>query len=354
MASGDQKIFYFLTGNNGASYILNVKDLNALTESLKFYRALSLRSKILKEGLRITLMIKARSFSNSFKTVAEVQEYLLNLAGENVNFEIDENCSVLISPTRSKIIVNHHGDYFQKYAFGDSYTRVRNEASIYELFPLEPDNFQVSEFYDLKNSAEGICSFKLSNNNVDVTGSSSTFDPVTTLVEFFNLPGTTKITIEEYTKGLLERLNSSAIQHFSFQKEVLELIRSKYGTKEFPLGLVHRDFKPWNVIEYPKILIFDFEEAITSGPPLEDLLNYYIDPIIRYQSTQRVAAYLRSENQVHYQKDYLNSLNIDLDPRIFLHFYIIERVLFWYDAKENQTATAYLKLSNHLIKSKKV
>ncbi|WP_139374895.1 phosphotransferase [Salegentibacter holothuriorum] len=347
------RVFLVMNGKNGATYIINASDRNSITESLKFYRALSLRSKILKVGLMISLMLKSRIFSTKFETAEEVQQFLQNLSSSKIKFGIDENCSVLVSPTRSKIIVNHHGNYFEKFAFGDSYIQVRNEANIYKLFSGQYNNFQVSNFYDLTNSFDEICSFKLSNVNVDVAGG-PTFSLVNSLSEFFNITENTKITVEKYIEDLVQRLNFSELQNLSLQDEELESIKQKYKTKKFPVGLVHRDFKPWNIIEYPKILIFDFEEAITNGPPMEDLLNFYLDPIIRYQSTKMVAEYLQSEELVNYQNAYLEKLNISIDSKVFIHFYLTERMLFWWNAGENQTSKAYLKLSDYLLESRQL
>ena len=92
----------------------------------------------------------------------------------------------------------------------------------------------------------------------------------------------------DYIEGLLKRFHSLNLDAINGLPEYFTKIKNEFHTETIPLGLVHRDFKPWNTLLRDTVLIFDFEEAFIAGPPLEDLLNYYIDPIIRYQSAIQV------------------------------------------------------------------
>lgn len=341
-------LFYILQGNSGATYILNAGNWNAISASLRFYRARNLKSKVLKVGLRLYLFGMGKLVSKGLKTGDEIQEYLQNLSANPIDFQIDENCSALISPTRNKIIVHHHGVYFQKFAFGESYSKVKNEANIYALFPKTPVIFQVSSFSKAFDTVGQVCSFTLSNSGLQ-TVKNKTPGLVAVLVEFFKMAQGKTITLEDHINALLKTMEDVKDNPLTKQVVVLESFKKDQGSLVLPLGLVHRDFKPWNILEYERPLIFDFEEAIPAGPPMEDLLNFYIDPIIRYRPTTEVAELLLSKANIESYTSYLKELGIIIDYQVLIHTYLIERIVFWTNAGELQTAKAYLALSDYLI-----
>jgi hypothetical protein len=344
----NQRLFFILNGNNGATYIINTANWIEISESLKFYRAYSLKSRVLKEGLRLFLWSKTNFYPKRLKIVEEMQEYLQSLSQSNINFQLDTKFSVLVSPTRDKVIVNHHSEYFQKFAFGKSYRKVKNEANIYSLFKKPLKHFQVSEFYDAENRDAQLCSFKLSNSHLITTKSNSS-DLVPALVEFFQISQVKNIKVDLFLEKLMKQTEFLELGIIDMQAELLKRFNDIYGNWEVPLGLVHRDFKPWNILNYGKILIFDFEEAITDGLPLEDMFNFYCDPIIRYQETPKVAEVMLDTKMIERYNAYLKELNITLGYDFFLHIYLIERIIFWSNAKEPVTSNSYLNLSNYLI-----
>jgi hypothetical protein len=338
-----EKLFFVLDGNNGASYIINCKSWNTITNSLQFYKARTFKAKFLKFGLQIVLLFKGKLKSKRLKTRASVEAYLQEVVKSNCSFGIDSNCSVLISPTRDKVIVNNHGEYFQKFAFGKSYKNVKKEGEIYRLFKQPIKSFFVSEIFDEYHEAAQFCTFKLRNNH-NAHPSPADIDMVSVLLEFFQVSSTKECTVGEYVNSLHSSLSDLDQERFIPQLNRLKLINEEYGHLKFPLGLVHRDFKPWNVIENGGLLIFDFEEALTDGPPLEDLLNYDIDPIIRYEKSAAVASKLFSTDRIECYQRYLGELNIKVDYTIFINMYLIERAAFWARAKEYSTSEKFLAL----------
>jgi hypothetical protein len=348
------KLFYILNGNNGATYILNTSSWKNIGTSLKFYRARTLKASILKKGLHWYLFFIGSLFQTNLKSDIEIKQYLQKVSATSTSFNINKDCSVLISPTNDKVIVHHHHEYFQKFAFGKSYHNVKKEADIYDLFTKNKKHFQTSNYYDVEDKKNELISFKLSNTNVLTSIEKTTVEGLTlALVAFFKTTDSEKCTVKTYVEHLQSELQQVQNVQTKTQVQVLETIKTNYGELEFPLGLVHRDFKPWNVISYSKPLIFDFEEAVIDGPPLEDLLNFHIDPIIRYKTIEEVYKIALNEVQILNYKNYLKGLNIVMDFKVFLHFYLINRILFWKNANEAETAMSYKKLSNHLILEEK-
>lgn len=344
------KTFTIITGNNGATYIFNIKNWKSIGNSLQFYKARTLKGKIAKQGLACYLFLKGTFLTSKLKSAFEINAYLQNCSGSNSDFSIDKNCSILISPTTDKVIVHHHDAYFQKFAFGKSYSNVKKETAIYALFPTEKKHFQTSIFFDLDDKMEEIISFKLSNNQIStLKGGQSSENIEAALLEFFKITSNQKCSIKTRIDSIQKNLLQFDFLQSETQKQLLKSIKTNYGSLEFPLGLVHCDFKPWNVLNYSKPLLFDFEEAIINGFPLEDLLNYYIDPIIRYKTTKEVVAIALDNHHLQSYNHYLKELKIEIEFRIFLYLYLIDRMLFWHKSDDTATALCYKKLVDYLI-----
>lgn len=346
-------IFFILNGNNGATYIFNAKSWATLNHSLKFYKARTTKAKFLKFGLQVLLFVKGKLGVQELKTSTTVETYIQTIVKNKVGFHIDTACSILISPTQDKVIVNHHNSYFEKFAFGKSYTKVKIEANIYSLLNKSLENFQVSTYYDAHDIKDEMISFKLSNNHISTIKAAQTAENlVPALLEFFKTSKQSKVSIKQYVSSLQSELQQLQNVQTEGLLLILENIKTKLGELEFPLGLVHRDFKPWNVLNYSKPLIFDFEEALTDGPPLEDLLNYYIDPAIRYNTKKEVVSIVLNDTHLTTYKAYLKGLNIEIEFKAFLHFYLIERFVFWNKTNNMELSNKYLNLSTYLIEKR--
>ena len=342
------KLFILLNANNGATYIVNTRTLGSVIMSLNFYKARTVKSLVLKGILILLSRILGKINLNRLKNINEVNELLNDLSNSEFNFNIDTNSSVLISPTKDKVIVNHHNDYFQKFAFGQSYNKVKNEAEVYKLFNA-PTQFQISMFFDEMDILNKFYSFKLKNKSSNLyKNTSEAFSLVSALVEFFNVSKQQNYSIYKYVQIIQDKLLEVDKSQFKSQIKVVDELKDKYGHLSFPLGLVHRDFKPWNTLHSEKILIYDFEETITDGPPLEDLFNYFIDPIILYKKPQEVIKYIYSKKNLRLYNRYLKELKIEIDFDFFLQIYLVNRMLFWENENKMIMMYKYVDLSNHL------
>ena len=132
----EQPCFYILKGNNGTTYIFNLKNWSSIKTSLEFYRADTFRSRFKKKLLSFYLLFISYIKLKDIKQANEVDAFINKKIGSSIDFEIDTNCSILIAQTNNKVVVYHHFKYFQKFAFGESYENVLNESKVYELFTL--------------------------------------------------------------------------------------------------------------------------------------------------------------------------------------------------------------------------
>lgn len=140
--------FYLMNGNNGSSYIFNISSWRAIKISVKFYSTFTFKAKVQKQGLIIFLFLISKIYRKICKSKNEIQEYLNSTISKvDIDFNIDEASSVSISPTRDKIVVHHHNRFFQKFAFGKSFKKVKHESDIYGLLK-NTKSFTVSNFYD--------------------------------------------------------------------------------------------------------------------------------------------------------------------------------------------------------------
>lgn len=339
-----QNIFYILNGNNGATYIINTSSFKSISESLKFYKARTLKQKIQKNVFGLYLMcINIINLTSRLKSLEYISLYLGRLSDLDIDFELDNNSSILVSPTRDKIIIHHHGEFFQKFAFAKSLENVKNEANIYKLLDVKLSHFEVSSFFDKVQTSKH-CSFKLSCKRNYIP---EKLDLVSALVEFFLVSLQKDFSLLKYMDVLQSNIVEYDIES-KYINTLLEQYKLKHKEACILLGLVHRDFKPWNINDTKGLLIFDFEEAVVDGLPLEDLFNYGIDPMIRYKDTQSVYENIFKKESVDEYERYLKILDIKVDFLVFLNLYIIERIIFWKKAGDNSTSNSYVMLFEYI------
>lgn len=331
-------MFYIKTGNNGATYVICCNTFKSINEGLEFYKPVNLMGKLKKTALFGVLWIIGKLNLRMLKSLGAINAYCSDVVGKNIDFNLSGDCSVLISPTRDKVIVNHHKLNFQKFAFGESHLNVKNESEVYKLLN-SPDSFLVSEISDIQKD-DDFCSFKLSNPSTFSKHKTPPKPEILSeiLVEFFNKVPLTFISWQDYTVGLKSKLQTSALCDAFVLDEVNKISLNDF---RFPLGLVHRDFKPWNILYGNPPLIYDFEEAVFNGPPLEDFYNFYIDPIVRYQTPKNILDTINSNDVTDALEDYVQNLQFEIPKEYLLVTYLVERLLFWESRKDLDTANHY-------------
>jgi len=325
-----KKWYLIKKGNNGATYIFNTKDISSMIYSLKYYKTFTFRQYLVKTFLFSNLIITKYFASSKLIDVVSVKEYLKKNTLESIDFDIDEDSSILISPTKDKIIVHKHNESsFIKYAFGQSLDGVKNESNIYKLFDKQK-NFNtsiISEFYSDKE----YCKFKLQNK----TFYKKNDDLVEILSEFFLIKNET-ISTSEYFDKYFPNISDQL-------KTILSNIIENLKDKDINIGLTHKDFKPWNIDMLRGPLIYDFEETCLAFPT-EDLINYYIDPIISYASVEDIIGLLNSENLNTQINKYKTILNIDLKNKFLISQYLLERVYFWENKNKKEISNKYFEI----------
>lgn len=342
--------FYILKGNSRATYIFNISDANCINNSLKFYKAKTNLSRLKKWILKVYLNLLVLVKTKSLKNPDQINAFLQSKVNVDIDFDITKNCSILIAPTEDKVIVHHHGKYYHKFAFGKSYSKVLNEQEIYNLIS-KPKHFTISKLYDLLDDKQlKYCEFKLKTGINKVEENVIDYESIiNALVEFFQINSVKKTNLNEYVSNLIER-----VKHISFDNIIgIEGIANKiildHKNFELPLGLVHRDFKPWNIINQEKLLIYDFEEVVLNGPPLEDMFNYYIDPKINYTSSRNLYRSVISKDKISVYNQYLTRLDINVNFSTLLFIYLLERIVFWSKLNQEETAKSYKVFLNYLI-----
>lgn len=350
-------VFFILNGRNGARYILNASTWSDLKFSFDFYRAFSFKQKVFKFFFQLFVYVScylSRLFSfSTFKSTNQIKVYFVDMGFGNVDFDVDTGCSALISPTSDKVIVHHHNSYFQKFAFDKSYSNVKREAQIYKLLGKTADSFSVSDFYDYVDDGT-YCSFKMApkkNNRIDTV---LLADLLTPLSDFFCSVDNEQILSSQILANLKSDLDDLKFNNADIATSLSFIITKCQGLAEYkiPMGLVHGDFKPWNILYTFPLTIFDFEEANISGLPLEDYLNFIVDPIVRYKSAEHLAAEVFATSTIAYYNEYLINIRCDIDYIVLVYLYLLGRVLYWKKQGQEDTAECYFLLLKYIESSR--
>lgn len=349
-----QTCFYTLNGKNGATYIVNISNEVSINNSIKFYRATTIKSKIKKQLLKKYLTILRLGNTKATSTPKQISSFLQAKVSINLDFNINANCSILLAPTGDKVIVHHHNKYFQKFAFGKSYNNVIKESEIYNILG-KPKHFKTSQLFNFVNDKQlKYCKFKLKNETNKLVESKISNDTIcSALVEFFQSNSVNSININEYISSRINEYKDIFRDNLKQIEDVANTMCLNNNNKKIPLGLVHRDFKPWNTLQQDKLLIYDFEEAVLNGPPLEDLFNYYIDPKIKYISPSKLSNSILSEKKILLFEDYLKRLEINVHYLVLLFTYLLERIIFWSNENNLKTLQAYKSFLVYLIQQNK-
>ena len=318
--------FFRIDGGNRASFFFPVGGYADWKQGLDFYRAVSGTAKFKKVLLKLAYpILKHRADVDA----AEVARSIAAELGLSEPPTLDGHASAMISPTRDKALIHHHGRSFEKFATGNSLPGVAGELELYRhLAEWQPRSFSYSRLLDF-SADEHIVRFEMAyaggNFHDAPPALSSLIEP---LAEFFRLPGAASRSWAELWGELAPEVEFPA----------------KYREGGTPIGLVHRDFKPWNVKSGEKPLFFDFESASMKGCPLEDLFNYYVEPRIRCIAAGKLAAAVRRELFPLAAK-LLRRLGIpEVEIGRYWHWYLCERVAFWRAQGQTEHAQRFKEL----------
>ena len=227
---------YFLNidGGNGATFFFSAASYAAWRKSLEFYRAVSWRSTGKKLLLTGAYPLLKRRATLSPADIAAAVGRELGLAELPV---IGSECSAMISPTRDKAIIHRHGFGYEKIAVGQSFAGIARELEIYRILARRrPTAFAYSRLgEEIQRSGEVHFFMHGADGRF-----SEQIPPVRELLlplaEFFRLNGNRILPWEKQWDSLApddEKLTSRILRE------------DRNGTTL--VGLVHRDFKPWNV-----------------------------------------------------------------------------------------------------------
>ena len=294
------KDHYQIHGRNGASFFLSLNSFADWRKSLEFYRGILFAAKCKK--MLLTAAYPLLCYRGNF---------------DGARFEhgvLHGSDSAMISPTRDKVIIHRHGRGYEKIAFGKSLPGVRGELEVYRrLNEKPPESFAFSRVEELNSSPEQCRFFMNYAEGVFSENVPGIEDLLLPLEEFFRLGPGGKRT----WKSLWETLPG----------DLRKLVPADDHEGETEVGLVHRDFKPWNVKAGKKPLFFDFEAASFDGCPLEDFFNYTTDPLLRLETPDLV--WKRILELFPLAEKLLKMQNISGDVRRYWRWYLLERVVFW-------------------------
>ena len=200
-----KRLFYILSGNNGATYAICCNSCKNINDGLKFYKPVNLIGKLKKIALFGVLWTIGKLNIRMLKSSEAVSAYCSDVIGKKIDFNLSEYSSVLISPTRDKIIVNHHNDCFQKFAIGKSYSGMLNEIELYGRLNSS-DSFFISKISDIQIT-DDLCSFNLS---LPISFSKNTTPPEPQnlskiLFDFFSTEKLTYVSWHDYLTGLKQK-----------------------------------------------------------------------------------------------------------------------------------------------------
>lgn len=326
MTSCEHKTFFRIDGGNGASFFFPVGRYADWNKGLGFYRAVSGQAKFKKTLLKLAYPILKRRANID---AAEIARSIAAELGLTEPPTLDEHASAMISPTRDKALVHHHGRSFEKFATGGSLPGVAGELELYRrLAEWTPRSFSYSRLLDF-SADKHVVRFEMAYAPGEFRDAppmlSALIEPLT---EFFRLPGTVVCPWAKLWDGLAPDVELPA----------------QYRDGETPVGLVHRDFKPWNVKSGDKPLFFDFESASMAGCPLEDLFNYYVEPRIRSMAVGKLAAAARRD-LFPPAAELLRRLDIpEAEVDRYWLWYLCERVAFWHAQDQAEHARRFREL----------
>lgn len=216
------RVFY---GHNGGVFFFSLASWRSWNASLEFYKGVTFSAKLKRLALKLSYPLLRDNC-----TLEEMQAKIADATGAHIDLTID--CAGIISPTGDKAVVHFPMRGYWKAATGKSYPGVKGEAEIYRLLAeKKPVKFGYSRISEIQDDGKTV-SFWMSDDS------------------------------DAFTSDQVRPL-----------EDVLPALEEFHSL--MPEGLVHGDFKPWNVRwrKNGRPHFFDFESC-HAGDMIEDIEFY--------------------------------------------------------------------------------
>lgn len=305
-----------ITGRNGGRFFFPVANWRNWCRSLEFYRGVAFSAKVKK-----LLLIMAYPLIRLRAALSD--EAVLQLISQQLNSElqlpefVQDNFSAMISPTGDKAVIHFHGRGYYKIASGSSVPGVSGELALYNLLSSKTvRSFAFSSVLPLRSTTESVQFFMHYASGKYKVVSPDVVSLMEPLREFFYLTEASPMKWQTLYDPL-------ELPEFTAQ------LPADFLQGVTPRGLVHRDFKPWNVKSGAKPLFYDFESVCWSGCPMEDFFNYIVDPLLRQITPgQVVNAVLKDHRKT--AGDMLSKYHLpESEFMRYWCWYLLERIAFW-------------------------
>lgn len=319
----ENNCFFRVDGSNGATFFLSSASFADWKKSLGFYRGVSYLAAVKKFLLLAAYFVMKRKAT---LPASQVVAALRQILPESVVLMLDDHDSAMISPTRDKVIIHHHGRSFEKFAVGASCDGVARELDLYQL--LESKKPQYFCFSPLLGGEKGKDFVRLEMAYPPLQKGQGGALPLEAFAEFFDL------------KRENDATWASCWERLRLPFEVPATDRE--GTT--PVGVVHYDFKPWNVNFGKLPQVFDFE-SVSFGLPLTDFFNYVVDPALHFGSVKECLRILREQKIWQSAQELLVMQKIapeEVDR--YWRWYLLERYDHFTRAGDPELADKFLAL----------
>ncbi|MCQ2379555.1 MAG: acyltransferase family protein [Victivallaceae bacterium] len=315
--------YFQFDGSNGATFFFSAASFEDWRKSLEFYQGVSWIAKLKK-----CLLLFAYPYFRQKAAVGngEVAAELLRVLPKGTKLTLCIHDSAMISPTRDKIVVHHHGSGYEKFFVRDSRAGGVRELESYRLLQKKrPESFRFSELLSADATDDLV---HLQMAYVLKANGRGDHLPLTVFVDFFKTKMYPEISWDDYWNSL------------ELPFDVPAVLRDGMTVR----GTVHHDFKPWNVKQGGVPQIFDFE-GVSAGLPLEDFFNFIVDPVLQFGSVRECRSVLVEHDIWNSAKELLRLWGISpMEVKRYWKWYLLERYDHFNRAGNPQLAGKFLAL----------